>query len=177
MTLISTGLADLDNAIGGGLRPGTLTLIAGPADAGKTTLINTIVAANYGTVLMLRIDTALAFSDIHSQATTSGARLVLVDSASATSDLTLLTCFGLSRLVRGGDLAIVATCYTTGTANHAPVRLTGSADVAIRIARHRNGEADMTVVKHRQERPNRTVTAAFHGRRFHALTTGPGTAL
>lgn len=44
--LFTTGLPELDALLGGGFRPGTVNLIAGPAGSGKTTLVDTIVRAN-----------------------------------------------------------------------------------------------------------------------------------
>jgi circadian clock protein KaiC len=43
--LITTGIADLDRLLGGGLQPGTSTLVAGPAGAGKTTLCFQLASA------------------------------------------------------------------------------------------------------------------------------------
>lgn len=43
--LISTGLPTLDRLIGGGLRPGTLTVVAGRSQAGMTTMLDTICCA------------------------------------------------------------------------------------------------------------------------------------
>lgn len=42
MTLISTGLPTLDALLGGGLRPGGLTLVAGRSQSGMTTMLDTI---------------------------------------------------------------------------------------------------------------------------------------
>jgi circadian clock protein KaiC len=43
--VITTGMADLDRLLGGGLQPGTSTLVAGPAGAGKTTLCFQLASA------------------------------------------------------------------------------------------------------------------------------------
>jgi circadian clock protein KaiC len=43
--VITTGIADLDRLLGGGLQPGTSTLVAGPAGAGKTTLCFQLASA------------------------------------------------------------------------------------------------------------------------------------
>jgi len=43
--VITTGIADLDRLLGGGVQPGTSTLVAGPAGAGKTTLCFQLASA------------------------------------------------------------------------------------------------------------------------------------
>jgi len=43
--IVATGIADVDQMLGGGLHPGTSTLISGPAGAGKTTLCFQLASA------------------------------------------------------------------------------------------------------------------------------------
>ncbi|MFY1595445.1 DnaB-like helicase C-terminal domain-containing protein [Micromonospora sp. WMMD737] len=45
MTLISTGLPSLNTLLGGGLQPGTLTIVAGRSQSGMTTMLDTICCA------------------------------------------------------------------------------------------------------------------------------------
>jgi len=43
---LSTGLADLDQILGGGLRPASVVVVAGPPGTGKTILANQVCFAN-----------------------------------------------------------------------------------------------------------------------------------
>ncbi|MCX5066616.1 DnaB helicase C-terminal domain-containing protein [Micromonospora lupini] len=96
---ITTGLPSLDRLLDGGLRPGTLTVIAGQSQSGMTTMLDTIVCAaafhaNEPTVLV----------DLETEPAARGARL-----------WSALSGVPLSRVLHGGltdaevtDLARVA---------------------------------------------------------------------
>lgn len=127
---ITTGLKSLDDLIGGGLRPGSLTLYAGTSQSGMTTLLDTTVsaAALHDGVPTLLAD--LESGDRQSRITSahSGVRLVALQRGILTAE----------------DAARVAE--STATTAQAPLRHTSTYDRMILLAEAMDISAELVAI-------------------------------